>query len=100
MANNNYGDVPSIDMIGCRFGSRPIATGAATKTFTAQAYGMKVLEDTTITHFVNKDGTNVITHWESIVIPSGETIWFGALIKSIVVTVGGKGQYYLAESDF
>jgi len=99
MAKEVYGAVAADDLIAVRYGSRPTDTGAAVKTFTANAYAFTAKEATTITHFTDENGNDIVIGWESKVIAADQTVWFGCLIKEITVIVGGLGEYYLAESD-
>jgi len=88
------------EKIAGQFGSRPIATGEGVKTFTAPAHACKFTEPTEISAFKNKAGETIEIHWEGVIItPEDGLILFGTPIKSITVVSGGRGCYYLNESD-
>jgi len=90
----------SIQMISGAYGNRPITSGAGVKTFTKPAYGCRFTENTVITAFKDDAGKTVDIGWAGVSItPDDGLILFGTQIKSITVTQGGKGCYYLCDSD-
>ena len=99
MAKETFGAIEPEELMAVRYGNRPTTTGAGVKTFTANAHAYTAREATVITHFIDENNDNVVLGWESKTIASGQTVWFGCLIKKIDVASGGLGEYYLSESD-
>lgn len=86
--------------VAVAFGNRPMATNSGgTTTFRALAYGMRVSEATTITAFKDENDKVIDIGWADEELAAGQEIWFGTSIKKIDVNTGGKGEYFLAETD-
>ena len=95
MAIEQFSERSLLEHIAGLKGSMPTSANTGLKTFSAPAMGLTTREAVTISRFLDSNGVDVTTGWETVALASGETIWFIVPVSAIVTTTGGLVQYYV-----